>query len=320
MTDASGLDPVVLAQALIRRASVTPLDDGAMDVAQGALEALGFLCRRMRFGEIENLYARRGTARPNLCFAGHTDVVPAGDEGAWTHAPFEAAKVDGVLYGRGAADMKGAVAAFIAAAGGALRRGEPPGSLSLLITGDEEGLAEQGTKAVAAALAAEGEVIDHCVVGEPTSSQVLGDMLKIGRRGSLTAEILVEGVQGHVRLSASRRQSRAGADRPIGEGSPGAAAERGDRRVPGVQPGSHHRRCGQPGGQRDPGQGRGAQLNIRFNPAHTGAGLAAWLAEEARSAGEGFTGQVTLTSRIGGEPILTEPGPFTAVVAGAVER
>ena len=147
------IDPVALTRELIRRPSVTPADEGAMEVVERALASLGFACRRMRFGEIENLYAKRGTAGPNLCFAGHTDVVPVGDVGAWRHAPF-AADLDGeVLHGRGAVDMKSAIAAFIAAVGAVLAKGEPAGSLSLLITGDEEGIAEDGTKAVVAALA-----------------------------------------------------------------------------------------------------------------------------------------------------------------------
>src|SRR5215469_6230875 len=148
---ASKIDPVALAQALIRRRSVTPADEGAMDVVQKALAGLGFLCRRMRFGEIENLYARRGAAAPNLCFAGHTDVVPVGDAGAWRVDPFAARIDDGALIGRGAADR-------------AIAAGEAKGSLSLLITGDEEGVATHGTRAVVEALKAEGERIDHCVV------------------------------------------------------------------------------------------------------------------------------------------------------------
>ena len=164
-----------------------------MDVLQRQLEALGFNCRRMTFGEIENLYARRGTARPNLCFAGHTDVVPVGDSEAWTAGPFEAEIKDGVLYGRGAVDMKSAIAAFVAAVSNLPR--DLPGSLSFLITGDEEGVAEDGTVRVVQALAAEGEVIDHCIVGEPTSANLLGDMVKIGRRGSINAWIAVDGRQ-----------------------------------------------------------------------------------------------------------------------------
>ncbi len=318
MTSASAIDPVALTQALIRRASVTPADAGAMDVLQQALTGLGFICRRMRFGEIENLYARRGTARPNLCFAGHTDVVPVGDAAAWTHGPFEAAQEGGVLHGRGAVDMKSAIAAFIAAAGATLRNGEPAGSLSLLITGDEEGIAEDGTKAVVAALAAEGEIIDHCLVGEPTSSRALGDMIKIGRRGSIGAEIVVEGVQGHVAYP-----HRAANPVPVLVALLAKLQARVlDQGVEGFQPSNLEVTTidvGNPAGNVIPARAT-AKLNIRFNPAHTGAELAAWLAEAARSAGENFSGRVTLEPRISGEPFLTEPGPFTAVVAGARSR
>src|SRR5271168_5047572 len=145
------VDPIALTKALVRRPSVTPADEGAMDVLQAALEQIGFDCRRVRFGQIENLYARRGSARPNLCFAGHTDVVPVGDAAAWSHEPFEAGLHDGILLGRGAVDMKGAIAAFVAAAD----RVQAPGSLSFLITGDEEGDADDGTRRVVEALQAE---------------------------------------------------------------------------------------------------------------------------------------------------------------------
>ena len=168
------LDPIALTQDLIRRPSVTPADEGAMDIVQRTLEGLGFACRLMKFGEIENLYARYGTASPNLCFAGHTDVVPVGDAAAWSREAFAADIVDGMLIGRGSVDMKSAVAAFAAAAAQAIEAGQVTGSLSFLITGDEEGVATHGTKMVVEALAAEGEVIDHCVVGEPSSALSLG--------------------------------------------------------------------------------------------------------------------------------------------------
>src|SRR5688572_7499234 len=194
----SAIDAIELTRELVRKPSVTPADEGAMDVVERTLSGLGFTCRRMRFGQIENLYARYGTARPNLCFAGHTDVVPVGDEAAWSKDAFAAEVVDGVLIGRGAVDMKSAIAAFAAAAAEAIAAGTVTGSISFLITGDEEGVATHGTKLVVEALAAEGEHIDHCVVGEPTSAETFGDMVKVGRRGSINADILVEGVQGHV--------------------------------------------------------------------------------------------------------------------------
>ena len=192
------IDAVELTRDLIRRPSVTPADAGAMAIVESTLAGLGFTCRRMKFGDIENLYARYGTARPNLCFAGHTDVVPVGDAAAWSQDAFGAEVVDGVLIGRGAVDMKSAIAAFAAASAEAITAGVVTGSISFLITGDEEGIATHGTKRVVEALAAEGEVIDHCLVGEPTSAETFGDMVKVGRRGSINAEIVVEGVSGHV--------------------------------------------------------------------------------------------------------------------------
>lgn len=307
------IDPVALARELIRRPSVTPADCGAMDVVQNALETLGFSCRRMKFGEIENLYARRGTDGPNLCFAGHTDVVPPGDAAAWSHGPFEGEIEGGVLHGRGAADMKSAIAAFLAAAS---RVGEISGSISLLITGDEEGIAEDGTKAVVAALQDDGEQIDHCLVGEPTSSKRLGDMIKIGRRGSVSADIVVRGVQGHVAYP-----DRAANPAPVLVRLLAALdAKVLDQGYPGFQPSNLEITSidiGNPAGNVIPAEAR-ARLNIRFNPTHTGAGLSAWLLDVARAAAVGFKGEVALTPRISGEAFLTEPGDFTALVARVV--
>src|ERR1700722_18938526 len=179
----AAIDPLVLAQALIRCPSVTPADAGALGVLQTALEPLGFVCHRLKFGEVENLYARIGSGAPHFCFAGHTAVVPAG--AGWRFDPFAAEIKDGVLYGRVAADMKSAIAAFVAAAQGFLAGAKPKGSISLLITGDEEGGATDGTVKLLDWLKARGETIDHCVVGEPTSVARVGDTIKIGRRGSI---------------------------------------------------------------------------------------------------------------------------------------
>ena len=316
MTTPVSIDPVELTQTLIRRNSVTPADGGAMDVVQTALEGLGFACRRMKFGQIENLYARHGTTRPNLCFAGHTDVVPVGDAGAWSSGPFEAAVRDGVLVGRGAVDMKSAIAAFISAAQAVLARGAPAGSISLLITGDEEGEALDGTKAVVAALAAEGEVIDHCVVGEPTSSAVIGDMIKIGRRGSINLAVTVEGRQGHVAYP----HRAANPAPPLIRFLAAVQARALDDGYLGFQPSNLEVTTidiGNPATNVIPASAT-ARLNIRFNPSHTGAALADWLAAEAAKAGDGFDGRFTLTPQISGEAFLTEPDKFVEVVAGAV--
>ena len=315
--DSATIDPVALTQALIRRPSVTPADAGAMDIVEQALAGLGFACRRMKFGEIENLYARHGVQGPNLCFAGHTDVVPVGEAAAWSVDPFEARIEGGVLIGRGASDMKSAIAAFIAAAAGALEAGEVRGSLSLLITGDEEGHATHGTKAVVAALQAEGEKISHCLVGEPTSSAQFGDMIKIGRRGSLSAYITVDGVQGHVAYP-----HRAANPIPVLIKLLAALqARRLDDGYPEFQPSNLEVTTidvGNPATNVIPTIAK-ARLNIRYNPSHTGHALGAWIEAEAAEAGEGFAGKVTARIEVSGEAFLTEPGDFVAVVAEAVE-
>lgn len=198
-------DTVQLAQALIRCESVTPVEGGALTLLQNVLEPAGFTCHRLVFSDpgtpdVDNLYARIGTGRPHLCFAGHTDVVPAGDEAAWTVPPFSGEIRDGVLYGRGAVDMKGCVAAFVAAALKYIHHHSghlPRGSLSFLITGDEEGPSINGTAKVLHWLKDRDEAVDACLVGEPSNPKALGDEIKIGRRGSLNAEIIVKGKQGH---------------------------------------------------------------------------------------------------------------------------
>ena len=312
------IDAINLTKELIRRPSVTPADAGAMDVVEQTLASLGFNCRRMKFGEIENLYARYGTAGPNLCFAGHTDVVPVGDEAAWSQGAFEAAEVDGLLIGRGAVDMKSAIAAFACAAARAIEAGQVTGSLSFMITGDEEGVATHGTKMVVEALQVEAETIDHCIVGEPTSSELFGDMVKVGRRGSINASITVEGVQGHVAYP-----HRAANPVPVLLRLLLRLQERKlDNGYPEFQPSNLEiTRIDVPNTATNviPGVAR-AMLNIRFNPHHTGDDLARWLASEADHAGRDFAGTVAVTPQISGEAFLTEPGPFTALVAAAVRE
>jgi len=193
----------ILLRNLIKCPSVTPAEGGALDVLQNELETLGFKVVRKVFStpdtpDVENLYARIGDTAPNLCFAGHTDVVPVGDEDAWSQPPFQGAITDGMMIGRGAVDMKGGIACFVAAVKRVLDGGKPnPGSISLLITGDEEGPAVNGTKAILEWLTEQGEQIDACVVGEPTNPESIGDAIKIGRRGSISGTIYVTGIQGH---------------------------------------------------------------------------------------------------------------------------
>jgi succinyl-diaminopimelate desuccinylase len=198
-------DPVTIARDLVRCRSVTPAEGGALGMLETLLGGAGFAVERMTFAEpgtvpVENLYARLGSKAPHLVFAGHTDVVPPGDEARWSHPPFAGEIVDGLLYGRGAVDMKGGIACALAAALDhlAARGGEPKGSISFLITGDEEGIAVNGTPKLLQWAAARGERFDHCILGEPGSAAEVGDTIKIGRRGSLNGTLTVTGRQGHV--------------------------------------------------------------------------------------------------------------------------
>jgi succinyl-diaminopimelate desuccinylase len=195
-----------LARELIAKPSVTPDDAGCQKVLAKRLDDLGFQVEIMQIGDVTNLWAKRGSARPLLCLAGHTDVVPTGEESLWRHPPFTPTEENGWLYGRGAADMKSALAAMIVACAEYLAaRTDPDGSLAFLITSDEEGIAVDGTRAVIERLNDRGEHIDMCIIGEPSSSETLGDVIRIGRRGSLSAELTVLGKQGHVAYADKAR-------------------------------------------------------------------------------------------------------------------
>jgi succinyl-diaminopimelate desuccinylase len=317
------IDPVSLAQELIRCPSVTPKDAGALDVLERALKPLGFDCHRLRFEEkdsdtIDNLYARVGSGRPNFCFAGHTDVVPPGDTSLWRSDPFAADIRDGVLFGRGAADMKSAIAAFVAAVERVLAENKPKGSISLLITGDEEGDAINGTAKVLDWLKGRGEIIDHCVVGEPTSTARPGDTLKIGRRGSLTARITVSGVQGHVGYPRA-------ANNPI----PALAKLVTRLSEHNLDNGTEHFEpstlsfttvdVGNRAGNVIPAEGR-AQLNIRFNDKQTAKALTEWIKRETEGVAKAFGVKIALQPVIGARAFFTKPGAFTELVAKAVTR
>ena len=302
-------DPLPLAQALIRCASVTPADAGAQDVLAAALEPLGFTIWRLPFGTTPNLFARRGTAPFHLCFAGHTDVVPAG-AGAWGADPFGGDVRDGMLFGRGACDMKGAIAAFAAAAAD---HGGPP-SVSLLITGDEEGPATDGTVRVLDWMAAHGHIPDLCVVGEPTNPERLGDVIKIGRRGSLNAALTIHGTQGHAAYPARAdnpvhrllRALSALTAAPLDAGS--EWFEPSTLQVTSVD-------VGNPATNVIPGSAS-ARLNIRFNDHHSSAALEAWL----RAAVAQHALRFDLDVSVSGESFLTAPGPLVDRLAAAVGR
>jgi succinyl-diaminopimelate desuccinylase len=310
---ASLADPLPLAQALIRCPSVTPADAGAQALLAEALERLGFTVTRLRFGEIDNLFARHGSDGPHVCFAGHTDVVPPG-AAAWTGDPFSAEIRDGVLYGRGACDMKGAIAAFVAAAARHLAASRSRGSISLLITGDEEGSAVDGTARVLDWMQVHGQIPDFCVVGEPTCPTHLGEMIKIGRRGSLNARITVHGTQGH---SAYPHRADNPVHRLIGALAALTAApldagsdwfEPSTLQVTSVD-------VGNPATNVIPSAARAA-LNIRFNDLHSSATLTAWLRATIRQHAERFDLDVSVS----GESFLTQPGEKVDRVRAAIAR
>jgi succinyl-diaminopimelate desuccinylase len=312
------LDPVSLAQALIRRPSVTPADEGALGVLETALEPLGFACTRLAFGEgaerVENLYARIGTAGPVFCFAGHTDVVPAG--GAWRFDPFAAEIHDGVLYGRGAADMKSAVAAFAAAASRVLVKGPLKGSIALLITGDEEGVAVNGTQKVLAWMKEKGERIGHCVVGEPTSAAAVGDTLKIGRRGSMNAVATVKGVQGHVAYPAKARNPIPALAEFVARLS-ALKLDAGTDEFEASTLSFTSVDVGNPATNVIPAEARAA-FNIRFNDKHTPATLQTLLKGQAFAVASATGCEIELKFSVSGTAFVTKPGPFTALLSEAV--
>lgn len=308
------MDPVELARALIRCPSVTPKDEGALDTLQSALEGLGFACRRLRFEEVDNLHARLGRTAPNFCYAGHTDVVPPGDTALWRHPPFAAEVRDGVLYGRGASDMKSSIAAFVAAAA---RFGAPKaGSISLLITGDEEGPSINGTAKVLDWMRANGERIDHCIVGEPASTARSGDTLKIGRRGSLTARIAVKGAQGHVGYPHKALNPIPPLAALVGR----LSRHRLDEGTAHFEPSSLSFTTvdvGNPATNVIPAEAR-ATFNIRFNDSHSPKSLQDWIAREIAQAVPGSY-EVEARYTVGAQVFLTQPGEFTELVSRAVE-
>lgn len=309
-------DPIALTQALIRQPTVNPCHDGAQDLLADVLESLGFRTRRYHFEGVDNLYARLGGAQPNLCFAGHTDVVPIGDEGGWTVDPFGAEIRDGVLYGRGASDMKGAIAAFtVAAARYVADHGRPQGSISLLITGDEEGPGLHGTRRLLPAVIADGEVLDHCIVGEPTSEDTIADIVKNGRRGSLNAVVKAVGRQGH----AAYPEKSANPMPVLLDALQKLRSMKLDDGSPGFQPSNLEITTIDVGNTAHnviPAQAT-AKFNIRFNPNHTGDALMKRISDLISTTERGVT--ITVDQRVTGEAFYTQPGRLTDLIIGAVK-
>ena len=310
------IDPVSLAQALIRQQTVNPCHDGAQDVLAEALESLGFCTKRYPFEGVDNLYARLGGAAPNFCFAGHTDVVPVGDAAGWTVDPFGAEIRDGVMYGRGTSDMKGAIAAFVSATARYVAdHGRPAGSISLLITGDEEGPGLHGTRRLLPAVLADGERIDHCIVGEPTSEERIADIVKNGRRGSLNCVLKAVGRQGH----AAYPEKSANPMPVILDALQKLRELKLDTGSPGFQPSNLEITTIDVGNTAHnviPAQAM-AKFNIRFNPNHTGADLMARLEQLIGSGRDGV--QLSLEMRVTGEAFYTTPGRLTELIIAAVE-
>ena len=313
------VDAVELARDLIRCPSVTPKDAGALGVLQTALEDLGFVCHRLPFSnadtpDVDNLYARLGDTGPNFCFAGHTDVVPLGNPDAWSVDPFGGEIIDDILYGRSATDMKSAIAAFIEAVSRLQAEGGTTGSISLLITGDEEGPAINGTKKVLDWIADKGETIDVCLVGEPTNPNKLGEMVKIGRRGSLTGRLTVTGIQGHTAYPHL-------ADNPLprlAKMLDAISTHKLDQGTDHFQPSNLQLTTidtGNPATNLIPASAT-AGFNIRFNDLHTGDSLTEWLHRECGELG----GHYELDIKVSGEAFLTPPGDFSALIAKSVEQ
>jgi len=313
-------DPVEFARALIRRQSVTPADDGALGTLEAFLKPLGYDCHRLKFSDagtpdIDNLYARIGTGGPHFQFAGHTDVVPTGELKGWTVDPFGAEIIDGYLYGRGAVDMKSAIAAFACAAASyaAKNGGKIPGSISFLITGDEEGPAINGTVKMLDWMKSKGEKADICVVGEPTNETALGDMAKIGRRGSVNINLVAQGQQGHVAYphladNPNHRLINLLADltaKPLDDGN--AHFQPSSLQVTTID-------VGNPTENLIPQQAK-ARINIRFNDIHSSKSLIEWI--DARIAALG--GKIERTYRVSGESFITPPGPLSDLVSDAIQ-
>ncbi len=315
---------VIHAQELIRCRSVTPEEAGALRYLEGELSAAGFICQRLPFSEhgtpdVDNLYARIGSGSPHTCFAGHIDVVPPGDEAAWRHPPFAGEIEGGVLYGRGAADMKGGIAAALAAVVQFLgeRRAPLGGSISFLITADEEGPAINGTRKAVQWLAARSERPDACILGECTSETSAGDTIKIGRRGSLNCQLRVLGVQGHAAYPEKARN-------PL----PALIGALSLLKAKPLDAGSEHFQpsnleitsidTGNPATNVIPASAT-ARFNIRFNSLHTSNSLKAWIETQVSAALAGSGVGHTLEFEPAAESFLTEPGEFVQRLSDAVK-
>ena len=311
--------------ALIRCKSVTPDEGGALDYLQAALEPIGFRCTRLPFSEegtpdVDNLYARIGEDAPHICFAGHTDVVPVGEETDWSAPPFEAGIRDGVLLGRGSADMKGSIACFLAAVETYLEGlpGQVPGSISFLITGDEEGPAINGTVKMLDWMEREGERMDHCIVGEPSNPAIIGEMIKIGRRGSMNGDIVVIGKQGHVAYQHLANNPIEGLSQLIGK----LLDEPLDNGTKTFMPSNlefTNLEVNNEAVNVIPARAS-ARFNIRFNDAHSPQSLEQLMRERIEMALKDSPFSVELDFRVSGDSFVTERSVLTTKLASAIKQ
>ena len=316
-------DPAALARDLLRCPSVTPAEAGTLGLIEGLLKGAGFTVHRVTFAEpgtapVENLYARVGAASPHLAFAGHVDVVPPGEQAKWTHPPFAGEIADGTLYGRGAVDMKGAIACALAAVLDhlAARGGRPNGSISFLITGDEEGVAVNGMVKLVKWAAERGETFDHCILGEPSNAAVIGDTIKVGRRGSLNGTLVVTGKQGHVAYPERAENPVRGLvtlmsalmATPLDHGS--ARFDASNLEFTSID-------IGNPVVNLIPGEAQ-ARFNIRFNDRHSQTSLKMLIEKRAGEAAGRIRWHIDWEPS-NADSFVTEPGPFVDLVSTAIK-
>ena len=317
-------DPTALARDLLRCPSVTPAEAGALSLIEGVLKAADFEVHRVTFAEpstapVENLYARIGKASPHLAFAGHTDVVPPGEQAKWTHPPFAGEIADGTLYGRGAVDMKGAIACALAATLDhlAARGGRPKGSISFLITGDEEGIAVNGTVKLIKWAAERGETFDHCILGEPSNAATIGDTIKIGRRGSVNGTLVVSGKQGHVAYPER-------ADNPVRglvtlvSALMAAPLDHGSAQFDASNLEFTSIDIGNAVVNLIPGEAR-ARFNIRFNDCHSQTSLKMLIEKRAADTAVGRIRWHIEWEPSNADSFVTQPGPFVDLVSAAIK-
>ena len=313
------IDPVDLTAQLVRCESVTPANNGALEIVENLLTETGFTCSRIERGGISNLFARWGDKGHNRTFGfnGHTDVVPVGDVDAWSEPPFSANVKNGWMFGRGTTDMKSGVAAFAAAAVDFVKDTPPDGSLIITITGDEEGDAIDGTTAILDWMAEEGEAMSHCLVGEPTCPNHMGEMMKIGRRGSMTAYFTVKGEQGHSAyphraknpLPAMARLMDVLSSEPLDQGT-----DHFDTSTLAVVTID----TGNPANNVIPAECT-STVNIRFNDAHTSAELTQWLCDKSDEIAKSFDVEIDFYTKVSGESFITPPGELSDLIAKAVQ-